>query len=188
MRLFAALVPSPEAVEDLDDFLEVRRGAADFRWTRAAQFHITLAFMAEVVEWRVEPYLERLADSLAGVPAPEVRLARAVAFPDAAAARVLAVGVEADLDDDAAALASLAVKARNAAVASGIEVDGAGFRPHVTLARLRRPADVTRWFQLLEGYDGPAWVADHVAVIASHLGEGPRRAPRHEVLAELALG
>lgn len=188
MRLFAAVTPSVEAVEDLDGFLEVRRAAADFRWTRSEQFHITLAFMAEVSDWRVEEYVGRLADSLADVPPPEVRLAGAVAFPGPAAAKVLAVGVEGDLPEDSARLESLAVKARNAAVRAGVEVDGAAFRPHVTVARLGRPADVTNWFRLLEGYDGPSWSADRVTVFASHLGEGPRRTPRHEVVAEFSLG
>ena len=186
--MFAALVPPAEAVDDLESFLEVRRASADFRWTRAEHFHITLAFMAEVSDWRVDDYVQRLADSVAAVRAPEVRLARAVAFPGPAAAKVLAVGAEADLDEDAAALRSLATKSRNAAVSAGIEVDGATFRPHVTVARLARPADVTAWFRLFETYDGPAWEADRVTVFASHLGEGPRRAPRHEVLAEVTFG
>lgn len=188
MRLFAALVPSPDAVDDLDTFLDVRRGAADFRWAPAEQFHCTLAFMADVGEWRIDDYVTRLEQSLADVPAPQVHLARAVAFPDAATARVLAVGVEGALEVDDDALARVARKSRNAAVASGMEVDGTRFRPHVTVARLRRPTDVTRWFQLLEGYDGPVWEADRVTVLASHLREGPRGRPRHEVVAEVPLG
>lgn len=186
--MFAALVPPVEAVEDLESFLEVRRASADFRWTRPEQFHVTLAFMAEVSEWRVDGYLERLVDSLGAVRAPQVRLARAVAFPGPAAAKVLAVGAEAELDQDAAALRSLAAKTRNAAVSAGIEVDGTTFRPHVTVARLGHPQDVTNWFRLLETYDGPSWSADRVTVFASHLGEGPRKTPRHEVIAEVTLG
>ena len=51
-RLFAAIVPPPDAVEHLDEFLEPRRESGsqklDMRWTSAEQFHITLAFMASV--------------------------------------------------------------------------------------------------------------------------------------------
>jgi len=35
MRMFVALVPPEEALEDLDEFLEVRREAGPFRWTQA---------------------------------------------------------------------------------------------------------------------------------------------------------
>ncbi|WP_235735124.1 RNA 2',3'-cyclic phosphodiesterase [Nocardioides alcanivorans] len=185
MRLFAAVVPPGEVVEDLDFFLEARRAVADFRWTDSSQFHVTLAFMADAEEWRVDDYVSRLAGALDGSAAPELRLSGAVAFPHVAGAKVLAARVDSDFDDDLAALDALAVRTRNAAVRSGIEVDGAGFRPHVTVARVRRPMDVTRWFQLLETYDGPAWSVDHVAVIASHLGEGRRGAPRHEVVAQI---
>ena len=188
MRVFAAFVPSTEAVDDLDAFLDVRRAAGGFRWTPAHQFHLTLAFMAKASARRVDDYVARLERSFADVPAPQVRLSRAVAFPNAAAARVLAVGVEGELAVDTAALDRSARKARNAAVACGMEVDGSGFRPHITVARLRRPTDVTRWFQLLEGYDGPEWEAGRVTVVASHLGEGPRGRPRHEVVAEVPLG
>jgi RNA 2',3'-cyclic 3'-phosphodiesterase len=41
--------------------------------------------------------------------------------------------------------------------------------------------------RLLDGYAGPPWTADRVVLVASHLGEGPRRRPRHEVVAELLL-
>ena len=61
MRLFTAVVPPPEAVEHLDAFLDPRRAAAPFRWTRPEQLHVTLAFMAEADERRVDAYVDRLA-------------------------------------------------------------------------------------------------------------------------------
>ncbi|MFC7504878.1 2'-5' RNA ligase family protein, partial [Nocardioides sp. GCM10030258] len=64
MRLFTAVVPSQEAIEHLDAFLDPRRDAAGFRWTRPEQFHITLAFMADASAHRVEEYVDRLATSL----------------------------------------------------------------------------------------------------------------------------
>jgi 2'-5' RNA ligase len=52
----------------------------------------------------------------------------------------------------------------------------------VTLARTGRPVEVTRWLRVLDGYRGPGWRAGEVALIASHLGEGPRRRPRYELV------
>ncbi|WP_435771483.1 RNA 2',3'-cyclic phosphodiesterase [Nocardioides sp. SYSU DS0651] len=183
VRLFAAVVPPEDAVEHLDGFLEPRRSAGDFRWTRPEQFHVTLAFMADVAELRIEEYVDRLAASLDGLPTSEVRLGGAVTFPDPSRARVLAVSVR---ERGAAALERAAVRARNAAVTSGIEVDGQRFRPHLTIARTGgRPVEMTSWVRLLDGYEGPAWSFDGVQVIASHLGEGPRRSPRYETLATI---
>ncbi|KAB2812577.1 RNA 2',3'-cyclic phosphodiesterase [Pimelobacter simplex] len=183
MRVFTALVPSPEAIDHLDAFLEPRRAAAGFRWTRPEQLHLTLAFMASASEARIDDYVERLAESLDDLTPAPARLAGAVVFPNVAEGRVLAVGVT-----GAAPLASLAVRARNAAVASGIEVDGQRFRPHVTVARTGgRPTELTSWVRLLETYEGPEWAVGSVAVMASYLGEGPRRSPRYETLAEIVL-
>ncbi|MBM7516981.1 RNA 2',3'-cyclic phosphodiesterase [Nocardioides nitrophenolicus] len=184
MRIFTAVVPPLDAVEHLDAFLDPRRAAAPFRWTRPEQLHITLAFMAEAAERRVDDYVERLAGSLDGLAAVRLSLAGAVVFPNVAEGRVLATGVAGGAD----VLETASVRARNAAVACGIEVDGQRFRPHVTVARTGgHPTEMTSWVRLLDTYAGPSWPLESVQVIASHLGEGPRRTPRYEPLAEILL-
>ena len=71
---------------------------------------------------------------------------------------------------------------------AGAAPEGGPFHPHLTLARLRRPGEVTRWLRVLGGYAGPGWTSDEVTLIESHLGEGPRRRPRYEVLGRFPLG
>ena len=61
MRLFVALMPPPEAIEDLDTFLEPRRAAGDFRWATPEQFHLTLAFLAKVEDRHLDEFVERHA-------------------------------------------------------------------------------------------------------------------------------
>lgn len=185
MRLFAALVPPPEAVEHLDEFLAPRRAAEDFRWTSAEQFHLTLAFVGRAEEWRADAYVDALAEAVAPVPAVRLRLGGAVAFPDAGRAKVLAAGVMGERVDTV--LPRLARRTRTAAVRCGLEVDGQRFRPHLTLARMRRSVDVSNWVKLLDTYVGPEWTADRVEVMVSHLGQGSRGRPRHESLATVHL-
>lgn len=185
MRVFAAVVPPQEAVAHLDAFLEPRRPAAEFRWVRSEHLHLTLAFMASVDERRIDAYVDRLAESLDDLAPADLTLAGSVVFPNVTEGRVLAAGVA---GEGVALLETLAVRTRNAAVVSGIQVDGQPFRPHVTLARTGgRPTELTSWVRLLETYEGPAWPVASVAVVASHLGEGPRRTPRYETLAEIVL-
>jgi hypothetical protein len=57
---------------------------------------------------------------------------------------------------------------------AGVEVDGQRFRPHVTLGRMNRPQELTSWVRLLDTYEGPPWRIEELALVASHLGEGPR--------------
>ena len=184
--MFVALVPPEEAVEDLEEFLEPRRGAASFRWAGAEQLHVTLAFLAEVEERRLDELVERLGRAAARRTAFEARVAGGGAFPNAARARVLWAGL--DLTEAGRTeLDRLATGARAAASRTGIAVDGKRFRPHLTLARLGHPAEVSNWVRLLDAYAGPPWTADRISLVASYLGEGPRGRPRYEVVEELEL-
>ena len=185
--MFVAVVPPPEAVAHLDDFLAVRREAAAFRWSDPEQWHLTLAFAADVPDRSLDDLDERLA-RLAGRRTPlELRVAGGGAFPHPDRARVLYARLGAS-DEVAAGLGLLAAGCRAAMSRAGARVDGQRFRPHLTLGRLGRPDNVTSWVRLLDAYEGPPWVAGEIALVASHLGEGPRRRPRHEVVGTYALG
>ena len=180
-RMFVAVQPPDAAVEHLDEFLDVRRGAADFRWATTEQMHVTLAFLAAVPERRVDDLVERLTRAAAKRTAFDTRITGGGAFPGPVDARVLWAGLELD-DHGRTELDRLATGARAAASKAGIEVGGGRFRPHVTVARLRRPAEVSRWVRLLDGYAGPAWTVDTVTLVESFLGQGPRGRPRYETV------
>lgn len=187
MRLFVALIPPEEAVEDLDAFLEVRRSAAAYRWATRDQLHLTLAFLGDVPPRRVDELVSRLERAAARRTAFEAMITGGGAFPNVGRAKVIWAGVSTSEVGDVE-LPRLAVGARAAAVKSGIEVDGNRFRPHVTLARLGVPGEVSNWVRLLDTYRGPTWQASAISLVESHLGEGPRGRPRYDVLAELPLG
>lgn len=179
-RMFVAVLPPESATEHLDDFLSVRRSAGDFRWTLADQWHVTLAFAASVPARAEDELGDRLGAAAAKQAAFTTRISGAGAFPDPDRARVIVAGLEGSFDH-------LSRVARNAASSAGVVVDGQRFRPHLTLARLGRPANVTRWVRLLDTYAGPSWAVRELALVQSHLGEGPGRRPRYEVRETFAL-
>lgn len=188
MRMFAAVLPPAEAVEDLAGFLEPRQEAdPGLRWTAPEQWHVTLAFLPAVADRHLDDLVERLARAGARRTPFSVTVAGGGAFPGAARAKVLYAGVVTG-DDGATELGRLSTGARAAATKAGTEVDGGRFRPHVTLARRGRPFEATRWLRVLDAYRGPTWQADEMALVASHLGEGPRRRPRYEVVEAFPLG
>ncbi|MDF1605297.1 RNA 2',3'-cyclic phosphodiesterase [Nocardioides sp. YIM 152315] len=186
MRMFAAVVPPTEAVDDLEEFLEPRRAAAAFRWASSEQLHVTLAFLASVEERRLDDLAERLARAAARRTSFETAIGGGGAFPNAGRARVLWAGL--DLDETGRTqLDRLATGCRAAANRAGVEVGGQRFRPHLTVARIGHPTEVSNWVRLLDGYAGPRWVADRVTLVASYLGEGPRGRPRYEEIGEFEL-
>jgi 2'-5' RNA ligase len=185
MRMFVALYPSAPAVDHLDEFLAVRREAGpELRWTVPEQWHLTLAFLPTVADRHLDDLAERLGQAAARRTPFPVALAGGGAFPDPARAKVLFARVESEGSE----LARLATGVRAAAAKAGAGPDGGPFHPHVTLARTGRPIEATRWLRVLDAYRGDSWPAKELALVASHLGEGPRRRPRHEVLATFGLG
>ena len=180
-RMFVAAVPPEEVLEHLDEFLSVRREAAPYRWTVPEQWHVTLAFAEDVPDRSLDDLSERLQRAAGKRRAVRLRLAGGGAFPHPDRARVLFARLDTD-DDGHTELDRLATGCRAALSKAGAKVDGQKFRPHLTLARLGVPDNVTSWVRLLDAYEGPEWELDEVALVASYLGEGARKRPRHEVV------
>ncbi|TQJ08565.1 2'-5' RNA ligase [Lapillicoccus jejuensis] len=186
--MFVAVVPPDPVVEDLSTFLEPRRDQG-MPWIDPAQWHVTLAFMESVKDRSLDDLVGRLGEAAARRRPMTLQLGGAGAFPDPARAKVVHLGLRSPAGgDDLAELGLLAANARAAASAAGAPVDGKDFRPHLSLARLKRPVEATRWLRILDTYDGPSWEVTQVELVASHLHEGPKRRPRHEVVASMPLG
>jgi 2'-5' RNA ligase len=173
MRLFVGLAPPAAVLDDLDAVCApLRLGREDLRWTSRELWHITLAFLGEVSEeglLRLLPRLERAARRHLTFG---LSLAGAGAFPGPARANVLWSG----LSGDRKALGELAMSVSAGARRAGaLQPDeGRRYRPHVTLARCRTPADVRSIVDDLSGYQGPAWTAEEIYLIRSTLGGHPR--------------
>ncbi len=191
MRAFVAIVPPAEVIEHLSEFLAPRRAPARGpaapppRWTRDEQLHITCAFLPDLAERDVDELVDRLGEAVAGRGCGPLWLSGADAFPDAIAARVLALAVEPAPARDA--LGALAGSVRRAANGAGVRVRGGPYRPHLTVARFGRPTEATRWLRILETYGGLPWQPTRVELIRSHLGQGPGGTPRYETLESLPL-
>lgn len=179
-RLFAALLPPIDVLGDLERFMEPRWDSDDWRWTSPSSWHVTLAFLGEVDEGRVERVVEALGEVR---PRPlTAQLSEGLAFPDGLRAKVL--GLRVISTPDAGALDALAANVRAECNRAGAAVDGARFRGHLTLGRSHRPQRAHRWLQLLDTYSSRAWSASEFALVESHLGEAR---PRYETVATFPL-
>jgi RNA 2',3'-cyclic 3'-phosphodiesterase len=179
MRLFAALVPPEDVLDELSRALAPHVGKVPgLRWPDRATWHITLGFFGEVPE--------------RALPELEVRLARAVrrhsvlrlafegfgGFSSARRARIFWVGVTGD------SMTALAGSVRAGARRAGaVQTDEKRFHAHLTLARAKAETDVRPLVESLSGFSGSPWRAERVRLVRSH--PGPQ--VRYESLAEWAL-
>lgn len=163
-RMFTAVLPPPEIVQDLDSYVAPRREAdPDLRWTRLEGWHLTTAFMGQVALGRDEYLEDNLADVAARTQPFEVRVEGGIAFPNPMKARVLGLAVPVGHDE----LAALSASCRAAASRAGVEADGTRFVGHLTLARHSRGVQATRWLTVLDAFPGWSWTADELLLIES---------------------
>lgn len=173
MRLFVAITPPGTVLDELDAaFAPLAAGCPWLRWTSRAARHLTLAFLGDVAEPAAGRLPARLERAAARHPPVGLRASGAGAFPGAARARVLWAG----LDGDKAALGRLAASVAAAAARAGACPPDAGrrFRPHITMARSREPADLRPLLASLADLRGSPWTAGQLHLIRSHLGPDPR--------------
>jgi 2'-5' RNA ligase len=181
MRLFIALALPDAVVENLAAACApFRAQRADLRWAPAEDWHVTLAFLGEVSEVPLARLLPRMERAARRHSAFGLSFAGAGAFPSPGRATVLWSG----LAGDRRALGKLAQTVAAGAGRAGVPPPDAGrrYRPHLTLARCRTPADVSPVIAGLHGYAGPVWQAAEIHLIRSHLGAGASGTPTHETL------
>lgn len=172
-RLFAALELPAAVRAALGAF---GRAAAErdraLRAVRDADLHVTLVFLGHRAAGDVAAAAEAVAGAATGVAAPLLELGAPLWL---APRRPHVLTVE--LADPSGALSALqSALGASLAHALGIAPEGRPFRPHVTVARVRRGAAPRR-----DRLPDPAWepadpfAGEAVTLFRSHLGRGPAR-------------
>lgn len=167
IRLFAAIAVPEEIGEPL---LRRQHGLPGARWRPLEALHITLRFFGDVQERAAEDLdleLERITSAPFGLTLESVG-----AFGEGPEIHAVWAGVA-----ESAPLRTLAGRCETAARRAKLTADSRAYRPHVTLAYLRRPdpADVATWIQANSLLRSPAFAVDRFGLYSSHLtGEGSR--------------
>ncbi|MGW0927145.1 RNA 2',3'-cyclic phosphodiesterase [Streptomyces sp. NPDC002644] len=189
MRLFAAVLPPQDVIQDLAEAVAPLRelpAGRDLRWTTPRNWHLTLAFYGEVDEERLPALRERLARAAAHTGPFALALGGAGQF---GRGRAVWAGVRGDVRD----LRFLASRTEAAARKAGVGMeDHRRYRPHLSLARSGRgsaPPDVRPLLDALDGYRGRSWTVDELALVRSRLPRSgiPGEQPRYETVARWPL-
>ncbi|MEO0799033.1 MAG: RNA 2',3'-cyclic phosphodiesterase [Pseudomonadota bacterium] len=165
-RLFAGLELPPEVTDALARLKQPLPGA---RWVDPADFHITLRFFGDVEGRTATDLIEHLA--AIDRPIFEVLVKGLGIFGSKEPTSIWA-GVEASDH-----LINLQTATERAARLSGLKAETRNFRPHITLARLRKPRDeaLARFLNHHGGFAAePFFPARFVLYSAKpHVGGGP---------------
>jgi len=148
IRSFIAVDPSAEVAARLAAFVDrLSKETKGFKWVEAEGIHLTLRFLGEVDEDVLKSVVERLKiASLEGGPL-SLRVHGIGFFPSAQRPRVVWAGLEGDVDR----LISIQDKVEKAL--EGLEIhqeEKRGFKPHLTLARVKDPRMATGVARILQ--------------------------------------
>lgn len=160
IRLFVAL-PIPEVIGQ--GLLRRQQGLSGARWSPLENFHITLRFAGDIAERAAEDL-----DSALGAVASEpltLGLEGVGAFGEGRDIHAIWAGVA-----ENPGLRRLAEACESAARQAGLAPDGRAYKPHVTLAYLRRPdpVAVAGWIQANNLLQSPAFTLDRFGLYSSH--------------------
>ena len=178
-RVFIAIPLSEAARREVADLVDTVRTAADpdvrdVRWVRLDGLHLTLRFIGQVDESRLEAIASAVQAVAAGLDGFQVTIHGAGAFPSPSRPRTLWLGVTTGTDELAAAAGAL----ENALAAAGVDRSTRPFRAHLTLARsdgIRSGPEVAR--RLIESGDGrtTTFEATQLVLFETIQGGGPAR-------------
>ncbi len=136
MRIFLAVFPPPGTQRLVRGAIDsLRRPGDGVSWVKRDNLHYTLRFLGEIGPDGLRRAGEAAAEAAGGVPAFEVALGAAGAFPDPSRARVLWFG----LSEGEAPFVALAKRLEAALERRGFERERRGFTPHLTIGRVREP-------------------------------------------------
>lgn len=160
MRLFVAGLLPPDFLEALTAWqVSLRASGLQAAWTRPENVHLTLAFLGDQPLEKAATLEDQALTRFRAEPPLSLRAHRWLILPSARAARVLALGLEAD-----PRLLRLVEDLRRDLLRLGIAFDPKPFRPHITVARLRQPRVLA--LPVLEPLEA---AVDRVALVESRL-------------------
>jgi 2'-5' RNA ligase len=179
-RLFLAVFPPVAACTaalGVADALRTRGNQV--AWVKRENLHYTLRFLGEAGEDEVAAAADAAREAAAAHAAFGAALSAPGAFPSAAKARVLWLG----MGDGAEPLCALARSLEDALARRGFERAVQPFSPHLTIGRVRMPAD---WSARLAAAPTPTsrFRVESLVLVRSTLAPG---GSRYDVAAEAPL-
>ena len=137
-RVFCAIeLPHEVRTKVLAHSLRLRKAVPEARasWSTPDNIHLTLKFLGEIPQSRLENLSTAAANAAQGLEAFSISVQGSGVFPTRGQPRVLWIGIE-DLEGT---LGDLYRRLEEECAKAGFSKEARAFHPHLTLARLRKP-------------------------------------------------
>ena len=137
-RVFCAVELPDYVRERLREHIQRVRAAvpdAAASWTRVENIHLTLKFFGNVDVGRIPAISDAASRAVEDFSPLHIRVATTGVFPKPSRAQVLWIGVS----DPSGELSSLQRQLEDECAKKGFDKEGRAYRPHLTIARLRKP-------------------------------------------------
>lgn len=162
MHVFAALVPSVEAVRALEDAVALAGSLLPrVEWTSSDDWHLALAYFGNISQRELDRLDVAMRELTGRWPAMGVRVQGIGAHPEPHEATGLWARIQ-ELDDS---LQRLSTAVLSAVKGFGWVLDRRVFRPHLVLGRSSEPVDARPFLDRLATYTGPGWAFDTLVIL-----------------------
>lgn len=136
MRTFVAIELPRELTSKIDQLQSaLKKTNVDVSWVKPQNVHITLKFLGEVKEEKIEEVYQVVEKSVNGIKSFTVNLQGLGGFPNLKRPRVIWVGVEKGKE----ILAELYPKMEEEFLKIGFAKENRSFTPHLTIGRIKSP-------------------------------------------------
>lgn len=157
MRLFIAVSVDAVVGRLSEVVADLRSSNADCKWVSPENLHLTMQFLGETPEDKVEAIAAAMREACAGRRRFELSFGSLGAFPSAGNPRVIWIG----LGEGAQRLEELANALARGLAGQGIVLpeEGREFKAHLTIGRVRGPRDLQRLRARMQ-----AWTPEKLAL------------------------
>jgi 2'-5' RNA ligase len=183
MRTFIAVEPPDAVRKELGSLTgRLRTHLPDVRWVNPWNIHLTLRFLGEIDHARIQALEAAVTQAASQLGPFELVVGSLGFFGDQASPRVIWLGLE-----NPTQLVRLAEGVEKEVVEAGFGRTDKPFKPHLTLARVKKRLASSPNWERIRGElpeKWPAWPVEEVCIIKSTLTPG---GPVYETLVSCAL-
>jgi len=180
-RGFIAIdIPVNEKLLEMED--EIKKTGADLKLVELENTHITLKFLGDTDEEKMDEIQEIIKNSVKGIEPFKIKLKGSGVFPNKNYMKVIWIGME-----NAEEIGEIAKNIDKQLTSLGFQPEKRGFSAHLTIARVRSPRAKEQLLQVIEKYKDKEFATIDVDTIYLKKSDLTPKGPIYTNLREIKI-